>query len=152
MYKPTSKVQSLAGEAIRFWFPNEEVAENHRPYWLFGMELDFYIHKFKIGFEIQGEQHRRYVQKFHRNMEDFKQQVARDERKRELCKSQGVALVEVFSLMELTQKVRACVLWRRIENLPAGLYWRMKEYDEAHQFIQDNPWAAKDPNKTKRKK
>jgi len=149
VYKPTSKVQSLAGEAIRFWFAEEDVLENHRPYWLFGMELDFYIQRLKIGFEIQGEQHRQFVAKFHRSPEDFQRQCARDDRK---CKLNRVVLVEVFSLLELAGKVRACVRGRRFDNLPAGLYWKMKEYHQAQTFISENQWVTEDVNGKKKKR
>jgi hypothetical protein len=51
-------------------FPQYRIRENYRPDWLLSsnitkLELDFYIEELKIGVEVQGEQHYKFVEFFH---------------------------------------------------------------------------------------
>lgn len=70
-----------------------------RPAWLRNsrgnqMELDGYSQTLAIAFEYQGFQH--YSLGFlHRTPEDFAWQQQRDQEKRDLCKANGVTLIEV---------------------------------------------------------
>jgi hypothetical protein len=67
-----------------------------RPAWLGGLELDGANYGLSLAFEYQGEQHYAVVPHWHRRgAADLAEQQARDQRKRELCQSQGIALIEV---------------------------------------------------------
>ena len=50
-----------------------------------GLELDIYYPQYGFAIEVQGKQHEQYVKHFHKNEEDFKKQLIRDQLKRELC-------------------------------------------------------------------
>lgn len=75
--------------------------KNTRPSWLKNdktgrnLELDCYNEKLKIAIEYSGIQHYVYPNKFHRSIEDFREQQRRDKLKIKLCKEQGVHLIIV---------------------------------------------------------
>jgi hypothetical protein len=83
-----------------------------RPNWLINpntnraLELDLYNHCLRIGIEVQGDQHRRFVAKYHKNNDDYLKQVDRDKIKRRLCKEVGVILIEVWSEDVSEEKIR----------------------------------------------
>lgn len=101
----SSKIQTRIGTLIRLQFRDYEIQENIRPAWLTSpegerLELDFYIPELSLAFEIQGDQHYKFVPHFHRKMDDFANQVRRDQRKRELCIEHEIHLIEVASETE----------------------------------------------------
>lgn len=62
------------------------------------MELDFYLPKYNIGVECQGEQHYKptnFTGKMTKKQinENFKKQIERDKIKKELCKKNGITLL-----------------------------------------------------------
>jgi hypothetical protein len=59
------------------------------------LELDLYNPELKIAVEYSGEQHYRYIPYFHKTYQHFVKQKERDELKRELCKKNGICLIEV---------------------------------------------------------
>jgi hypothetical protein len=59
------------------------------------MELDGYCEELAVAFEHQGEQHYRAVDHFNRRDETLVQRQKDDQKKRDLCKSNGVDLIEV---------------------------------------------------------
>jgi hypothetical protein len=66
----TSKLQQEVGNLLDREFPQYRIRENYRPDWLLSsnitkLELDFYIEELKIGVEVQGEQHYKFVEFFH---------------------------------------------------------------------------------------
>lgn len=61
--------------------------------WLGLQTLDIYIPQLKTGIEYQGEQHYSPVGRFG-GEEGYKETASRDERKRKLCKDNGVSLIE----------------------------------------------------------
>lgn len=61
--------------------------------WLGQQSLDVYIPQLKAGIEYQGQQHYEPVTVFG-GEEGFANTVARDERKRNLCKDHGIRLIE----------------------------------------------------------
>lgn len=71
--------------------PGEEVTTEHHV----GeqLRLDIYCSRYKIGAEYHGRQHFYYVDHFHGSMAEFLASQDRDQRKEELCKEQGIALV-----------------------------------------------------------
>ena len=67
-----------------------------RPDWLNKLELDGYNDELKLAFEYQGKQHTHFIPHYHRRGEsDFIDQVARDTLKRQLCKKNGIQVIEV---------------------------------------------------------
>jgi hypothetical protein len=55
--------------------------------------LDVYCAKYKVAAEYHGRQHFFFSNLFHKDMADFREGQERDERKVELCREQGIALV-----------------------------------------------------------
>lgn len=75
--------------------------KNTRPYWLKNdttgrcLELDCYNEKLKLAVEMNGCQHYKYPNIFHKSHQEFKEQVRRDKLKVEICKEHGVHLIVV---------------------------------------------------------
>jgi hypothetical protein len=87
--KTESLVRQFLEEITTVKFPK------NRPKWLGGLELDCYNVDDKIAVEYQGLQHSKEVPFFHRTEDAFKKQQERDARKRQLCKENGVLLLEI---------------------------------------------------------
>lgn len=79
----------------------EKFQSNVRPNWLRNsetgrnLELDCYNEKLRIAIEYNGEQHYKFPNAFMKTAEDFKNQIRRDELKKELCKLNAVKLIIV---------------------------------------------------------
>lgn len=71
--------------------PNERVIAEHP----IGerLRLDIYCPSIGVAIEFHGIQHFQYVEHFHGNMKGFEESQARDSRKEELCKEQGITLI-----------------------------------------------------------
>ena len=75
-------------------FPKEYIKRHDRRR-LKGLELDFYIHSLRLGFEYDGEQH------FNRNIcehvfkSDFNALKKRDKMKNKLCRRLGIKLIRI---------------------------------------------------------
>lgn len=57
------------------------------------LRLDVYCDRYKLAAEYHGRQHFFYTEHFHGNREGFYDSQRRDERKLEICKDLGIALV-----------------------------------------------------------
>jgi hypothetical protein len=121
--KMSSKLQTEIGRLIRWQFQDYEIQENLRPDWMTTpegerLELDFYIPALNIAFEIQGEQHYRFVNHFHRSIDGFADQVRRDQRKRELCITHEIELIEIASVSEfdLARDVIQTAIKKQLRN------------------------------------
>lgn len=66
--------------------------------------LDIYCDSYKLAAEYHGRQHFEYSNLFHKDRQDFLDGQARDERKVELCKEQGIALIVFRYNDELTEE------------------------------------------------
>ena len=75
-------------------FPNKTIRREASPPWLGQQRLDIYIPDLALAIEHQGEQHYRPIGGFGGD-EGFAKVQERDERKRSLCRENGVAVVEV---------------------------------------------------------
>lgn len=71
----------------------DDVIYQYRSDWLGMQSLDIYIPVVKVGIEYQGIQHYEPVERFG-GMEHFLDGQARDEKKRKLCRENGVTLIE----------------------------------------------------------
>jgi len=90
-------------EIVRIYFEslfNQEFI-NTRPAWLEGLELDGYNEKLKLAFEHHGKQHYEFIGQFHKNLKSFENQLERDIKKRNICSSRGVVLIEVPQIPDL---------------------------------------------------
>lgn len=73
-----------------------------RPNWLKNpktnrnLEIDLYSDKLGIGIEYQGEQHTRYIKKFHRTKAAYLKQIENDKLKLKMCDKVGVYLIRVY--------------------------------------------------------
>lgn len=60
------------------------------------LSYDFYLPKYNLLFEYQGEQHEKYIKWFHKSIKDFKKQVEHDKRKKEYAKDNSIKLLEIW--------------------------------------------------------
>ena len=60
------------------------------------LSYDFYLPKYNLLIEFQGEQHEHYVDMFHTTKNDFKKQQEHDKRKREYAKNHNIKLLEIW--------------------------------------------------------
>lgn len=69
------------------WLNNQKTQRN--------MELDMYNDNMKLAFEYQGIQHYEFNKFFHKSLDDFEKQKDHDKVKKEICKNNGVTLIDV---------------------------------------------------------
>ena len=79
---------------VRRLFPNEMVRREASPKWLGRQRLDIYLPRVGLAIEHQGEQHYRPIEGFG-GEHAFALTRERDERKRALCKENGVVVVDM---------------------------------------------------------
>lgn len=60
------------------------------------LSYDFYIHKYSLLIEYQGEQHEKYIPGFHSSKKKFEKQVEHDKRKREYALNHNINLLEIW--------------------------------------------------------
>ena len=88
---------------IKQKFDQYEIIQHGSPTWLGRQHLDIWIPELKIGIEYQGAQHDKPVEFFGGQIA-FDENLKRDARKRQLCKENGIKLIEVregYSIDEL---------------------------------------------------
>jgi len=73
------------------------------------LSYDFYIPKYNLLLEYQGEQHEKYIPGFHKSIEDFEKQVEHDRRKKEHAFKKGYNFLEIWykdfnSIEEILEK------------------------------------------------
>jgi hypothetical protein len=97
---PTSQGEQECGRVLKKLFPHHRFVKA-RPNFLIHqktgrcLELDWYCADLKLAIEYNGEQHYRYLPRFHRSQKDFKEQQGRDRLKRRLCQKHGITLIVV---------------------------------------------------------
>ena len=97
----TSRLQQQTSALLSVHLGQYTIRENHRPAWLEGLELDFYIEELQVGIEVQGQQHFEYVPHFHSNYADFLALRDRDERKADLCLRHDVVLCHIETARDI---------------------------------------------------
>ena len=75
------------------------------------LELDCYNDDLKIACEYQGAQHYKYIPYFHKSRDAFQNQKYRDYMKREMCKKNGIFLIEVPYTVKL-ENINSYILER----------------------------------------
>lgn len=84
--------EKMLYDSACFIFGKDKVIRRYRGKELEGLELDVWIPEYKIGLEYQGEQHANHINHWH-GENGFEAQIARDTRKRKLCKRLGYRLL-----------------------------------------------------------
>jgi hypothetical protein len=70
------------------------------------LELDLYNDKLKIAVEYNGKQHYEFCPYFHKSKEDFEKQKYRDSLKNELCKKNGIKLINIHYSLDDYEKIK----------------------------------------------
>jgi len=60
------------------------------------LSYDFYLSKYNLLIEYQGEQHEKYYKGFHSSKEDFEKQLEHDKRKKEYARNNNINLLEIW--------------------------------------------------------
>ena len=60
------------------------------------LSYDFYLPKYNLLIEYQGQQHEKYIKGFHKTKKDFEKQQEHDKRKKEYAKSHNIELLEIW--------------------------------------------------------
>ncbi len=96
-----SKLEAISRACLEKIYSGHEF-KNIRPDWLINpetgkkLELDCYCEELKIAVEVQGVQHiKPVIGYFHKNIEDFEAQQARDLIKVEECVKRGIHLITI---------------------------------------------------------
>lgn len=100
--RKVSRGQATLANMVQSLMPREVIVNEHQV----GerLRLDLYIPTYKMGIEYHGRQHFFYSNLFYKSPEEFEAAQARDQRKLELCKEQGIALVVFRFSDKLTEK------------------------------------------------
>lgn len=89
----------------------ESPLENHRPDWLFGLELDLYYPHSRVAFEFQGDHH--FTSGIFGGDEELRKVQANDAHKARLCAMRGVDLRKVIAAHLTLQAIIGKLAWRR---------------------------------------
>jgi hypothetical protein len=60
------------------------------------LSYDFYLEQYNLLIEFQGEQHEKYIPRFHMSIKDFEKQQEHDKRKREYAQKHNIKLLEIW--------------------------------------------------------
>lgn len=87
---------------------------NKRYKFLDGLELDIFIPKLRLAFEYNGKQHYKFIPYFHKTKDRFKQQLERDNKKKELCEKNNVYLITIpYNVRDIERFIDS-----KLNNLP----------------------------------
>jgi hypothetical protein len=89
------KKEALVFSVARELFHGHVVRRRYRGSELQGLELDVWIPQFRIGIEYQGEGHDRSIKAW-RGDDGYRDRVKNDNRKRDLCISAAIILIEIW--------------------------------------------------------
>ena len=95
-----SKIQFAVGELIRERFPTDILLEEISLPGSGSLYLDFLLPSRRLAFEIQGQQHDKFIPFFHKTPQGFKDSQKRDSAKAEWCAINNIELFYISSLEE----------------------------------------------------
>ena len=101
------------------------------------LKLDVYCPKYNLAAEYHGRQHFYYTQRFFESKYEFEQAQKRDERKMELCKQHGIALI-VFRYNDLLTE--QSVYDRMLDAIRNS---DLESIDNEKKSVKDNPFYIK---------
>lgn len=104
--KSMSVFQNFIYSQLKKWFPDIEIKVNYRPYWMIGLELDFYIPSLSLAIEVNGAQHYSKINKFHKYTGDFHNQVVRDYIKEVLLIDQDIKYIVLKQNKQALRELR----------------------------------------------
>lgn len=90
-----SKFQATVKKFIKKYWDQDVVFEEF-PVIGSRLSLDFYNANKKIAIEVQGQQHVKYIEFFHRNRLNYLEQLKRDEKKEKFCEINNITLVTIY--------------------------------------------------------
>lgn len=81
-----------------FFISEARLSDNINPKTGQVLIFDFYLPKYNIMIEYQGQQHEEYTPKFHgpAKLKKFEKQQYKDQIKKEYCLAKGYKLIEIF--------------------------------------------------------
>jgi hypothetical protein len=137
-HRKMSRGQAALTAIMQKLLPNEKIVNEH--YLGERLKLDIYCPKYKIGAEYHGRQHFYYTSRFFESKEDFERALERDERKIELCKEQGIALIIFRYNDKLTEEA---VYERMLEAIKNSSELVAKTSNNAKKSLKDNEYYLK---------
>lgn len=98
-----SKLQYETGLWLRAKYPFDPILEDFRcPD---GFDLDFFLPKRLLAYEVQGRQHDKYVPHFHKNMAGFIESQSRDSNKKRFCEINDIELIYIYTDKDLNEQI-----------------------------------------------
>jgi hypothetical protein len=134
-HRKMSRGQAALTAIMQKLLPNEKIVNEH--YLGERLKLDIYCPKYKIGAEYHGRQHFYYTSRFFDSKEDFERALERDQRKIEICKEQGIALIIFRYNDKLTEEA---VYERMLEAIKNSSELVAKEPHDAKKSLKDNEY------------
>ena|SRR5688572_25273211 len=93
--RQTSHLHQRARSLLNEMFPLERILEEVVLPGTGGLSADFFVPMKKLVIEVQGQQHYKFIQHFHKSETDFKKSIQRDENKMQWCKLNNICLVSL---------------------------------------------------------
>lgn len=139
-----SRLHEETYQRLRKEFPHLTLKENARPGWLISsnltrLEIDIYIEELRTAVEIQGLQHYEFTPHFHKTYKEFTAQRKRDQEKRDLCRGNGIRMVEIATRSDLSGFISELREDEAQKNLPETKFsysfpgiWKQEERIKSH--------------------
>lgn len=89
-----SKDQRILYQYLSDIYPSLEIVYEY-PLHELGQRIDIYIPGLALALEYNGIQHYKYVEFFHKNIENYKYNLELDKKKREYLQLHGIKLIEI---------------------------------------------------------